>query len=167
MSDGSLSKGAEYHAEYEFEEGARCRTQDPNVRNNNFEEVALGYTAEMAINEARPAASTARTSPAQAAARSDIHIPEFIARVAEGDFQAAYEIIARDSALPSVSGRVCPQESQCEARCVRAIKGEPVAIGRLERFVADWYRENVNAMPHKSPTPMASRWRSWALALPA
>ena len=82
----------------------------------------------------------------------NIRIPEFIAKVAEGDFQAAYDIISDTNALPSVSGRVCPQESQCEARCVRAIKGEPVAIGRLERFVADWYRENVNAMPQKPQT---------------
>ena len=82
----------------------------------------------------------------------NIRIPEFIAKVAEGDFQAAYDIISDTNALPSVSGRVCPQETQCEALCVRGIKGEPVAIGRLERFVADWYRENVNAMPKKPET---------------
>ena len=78
-----------------------------------------------------------------------IHIPDFIAKVAEGDFAAAYEVISQTNALPAISGRVCPQESQCEARCVRGIKGESVAIGRLERFVADWYRQNVNAMPQK------------------
>ncbi len=82
----------------------------------------------------------------------NIHIPEFVAKVAAGDFKAAYEIISDTNALPGVSGRVCPQESQCEQRCVRGIKGEPVAIGRLERFVADWYRENVNAMPEKAPS---------------
>ena len=82
----------------------------------------------------------------------NIRIPEFIGKVAEGDFQAAYEIITSTNALPALSGRVCPQESQCECRCVRGVKGEPVAIGRLERFVADWYRENVNAMPEKVPS---------------
>ncbi len=80
----------------------------------------------------------------------NIRIPEFIAKVAEGDFAAAYEVITSTNALPALSGRVCPQETQCESKCVRGVKGEPVAIGRLERFVADWYRENVNAMPQKA-----------------
>ena len=79
----------------------------------------------------------------------NVHIPEFIAKVAEGDFQAAYAVIYQTNGLPAVSGRVCPQESQCEALCVRGKKGEPVAIGRLERFVADWYRENVAEKPEK------------------
>ena len=74
-----------------------------------------------------------------------IHIPDFIAKVAEGEFEQAYQIITQSSSLPAVCGRVCPQENQCEKYCVRGIKGEPVAIGRLERFVADWYRENINA----------------------
>mgnify|MGYP002747021433 CR=1 FL=1 len=126
-------------------------TQDPNVRNKNFEEVALGYTAEMAINEAQRCMQCKKPKCVEGCP-VNIRIPEFIAKVAEGDFQAAYDIISDTNALPSVSGRVCPQESQCEARCVRAIKGEPVAIGRLERFVADWYRENVNAMPQKPQT---------------
>lgn len=82
----------------------------------------------------------------------NVRIPEFIAKVAEGDFQAAYEIVTSTNALPALSGRVCPQESQCESKCVRGVKGEPVAIGRLERFVADWYREHVNAMPEKAPS---------------
>ena len=81
-----------------------------------------------------------------------MRIPEFIKKVQEGDFKAAYEIITSTNALPALSGRVCPQESQCECKCVRGVKGEPVAIGRLERFVADWYRENVNAMPEKVPS---------------
>lgn len=79
----------------------------------------------------------------------NIRIPEFIAKVAERDFLGAYEVITSTNALPALSGRVCPQESQCESKCVRGVKGEPVAIGRLERFVADWYRENVNKMPEK------------------
>ena len=122
--------------------------QDPNVRNHNFQEVSLGYTKEMAMEEATRCLNC-KNKPCVGGCPVNIRIPEFIAKVAEGDFQAAYDIISDTNALPSVSGRVCPQESQCEARCVRAIKGEPVAIGRLERFVADWYRENVNAMPTK------------------
>ena len=125
--------------------------QDPNVRNHNFQEVSLGYTAEMAMEEATRCLNC-KHKPCVGGCPVNIRIPEFIAKVAEGDFKAAYEIISDTNALPSVSGRVCPQESQCEARCVRAIKGEPVAIGRLERFVADWYRENINAMPEKPQT---------------
>ncbi|WP_186564233.1 NADPH-dependent glutamate synthase [Lawsonibacter celer] len=122
--------------------------QDPQVRNHNFEEVCLGYTAEQAMEEAGRCLHC-KNQPCVGGCPVNIHIPEFIAKVAEGDFKAAYEIISDTNALPSVSGRVCPQESQCEARCVRGIKGEPVAIGRLERFVADWYRENVNEMPRR------------------
>ena len=107
--------------------------QDPNVRNHNFQEVALGYTKEMAMEEATRCLNC-KNKPCVGGCPVNIRIPEFIAKVAEGDFQAAYDIISDTNALPSVSGRVCPQESQCEARCVRAIKGEPVAIGRLERF---------------------------------
>ena len=125
--------------------------QDPNVRNHNFQEVSLGYTAEMAMEEATRCLNC-KHKPCVGGCPVNIRIPEFIAKVAEGDFKAAYDIISDTNALPSVSGRVCPQESQCEARCVRAIKGEPVAIGRLERFVADWYRENINAMPEKPQT---------------
>ena len=123
--------------------------QDPNVRNHNFEEVTLGYTAEMAVNEAKRCLQCKKPKCTEGCP-VNIHIPEFIHKVAEGDFAAAYEIITTTNALPALSGRVCPQETQCEAQCVRGVKGEPVAIGRLERFVADWYRENVNAMPAKA-----------------
>ena len=122
--------------------------QDPVERSRNFKEVAMGYTAEMAIEEAGRCLQC-KNPKCVSGCPVNIHIPEFIAKVAEGDFAAAYEIISDTNALPAVSGRVCPQETQCEALCVRGIKGEPVAIGRLERFVADWYRENVNAMPEK------------------
>ena len=125
--------------------------QDPKVRARNFKEVALGYTEEMAREEAGRCLNCKKPKCVEGCP-VNVRIPEFIAKVAEGDFKAAYEIITSTNALPALSGRVCPQESQCEARCVRGIKGEPVAIGRLERFVADWYRENVNAMPEKVPS---------------
>ena len=123
--------------------------QDPKVRARNFKEVALGYTAEMAIEEAGRCLKCKKPA-CVGGCPVNVRIPEFIAKVQEGDFKAAYEIITSTNALPALSGRVCPQESQCESKCVRGIKGEPVAIGRLERFVADWYRENVNAMPEKA-----------------
>ncbi|MDY6180615.1 MAG: NADPH-dependent glutamate synthase [Candidatus Faecousia sp.] len=123
--------------------------QEPQVRARNFKEVTLGYTAEMAIEEANRCLGC-RNPKCVEGCPVNVHIPEFIAKVKEGDFKAAYEIITSTNALPALSGRVCPQETQCEARCVRGIKGEPVAIGRLERFVADWYRENINAMPEKA-----------------
>ena len=122
--------------------------QDPQVRARNFGEVALGYTPEMAIAEAGRCLKCKNPKCVEGCP-VNVRIPEFIAKVQEGDFKAAYEIISTTNALPALSGRVCPQETQCEARCVRGIKGEPVAIGRLERFVADWYRENVNEMPAK------------------
>ena len=122
--------------------------QNPMVRARNFQEVALGYTAEMAIEEAGRCLKC-KNPKCVMGCPVNVRIPEFIGKVQEGDFKAAYEIITSTNALPALSGRVCPQESQCEARCVRGVKGEPVAIGRLERFVADWYRENVNAMPEK------------------
>ena len=121
-------------------------TQDPNVRNKNFEEVALGYTEEMAVNEAKRCIHC-KNKPCQTGCPVGIDIPEFIAHVAEGDFEAAYQVINRSSSLPAVCGRVCPQESQCEGKCTRGIKNEPVGIGRLERFVADWHRENVHTAP--------------------
>ena len=121
-------------------------TQDPNFRNKNFKEVALGYTAEMAVNEAKRCIGC-KNKPCQSGCPVGIDIPEFIAHVAEGDFEAAYQVINRSSSLPAVCGRVCPQESQCEGKCTRGIKNEPVAIGRLERFVADWHRENVHTAP--------------------
>ncbi len=122
--------------------------QDPKVRARNFEEVALGYTPEMAIEEAGRCLKCKNPKCVEGCP-VNVRIPEFIGKVAEGDFKTAYEIITSTNALPALSGRVCPQESQCECKCVRGIKGEPVAIGRLERFVADWYRENINAMPEK------------------
>ncbi len=123
--------------------------QDPKVRARNFEEVTLGYTEEMAINEANRCLGCKNPKCVEGCP-VNVRIPEFIKKVQEGDFKAAYEIITSTNALPALSGRVCPQETQCEAQCVRGIKGEPVAIGRLERFVADWYRKNINAMPEKA-----------------
>ena len=122
--------------------------QDPQVRSHNFEEVCLGYTKEQAMEEATRCLHC-KNKPCVAGCPVNIRIPEFIEKVAAGDFQAAYEVISDTNALPGVSGRVCPQETQCEMHCVRGIKGEPVAIGRLERFVADWYREHINEMPKK------------------
>ena len=116
--------------------------QDPQVRACNFNEVALGYTKEQAIDEAQRCLNC-KNSPCVSGCPVQIDIPAFIARVAEGDFEGAYQIISKDSALPAVCGRVCPQESQCEAKCVRGIKNEPVGIGRLERFVADWHNANA------------------------
>jgi len=112
--------------------------QDPSVRSGNFSEVALGYTKEQAIDEAQRCLHC-KHKPCIAGCPVKVHIPEFIAKVAAGDFEAAYQIISESSALPAVCGRVCPQESQCEKMCVRGIKGESVAIGRLERFVADYH----------------------------
>ena len=124
-------------------------SQEPDVRNKNFDEVALGYTEEMAIDEAKRCLNCKNPKCVEGCP-VNVRIPEFISKVVEGDFKAAYEVITSTNALPALSGRVCPQETQCESRCVRGIKGEPVAIGRLERFVADWYRENINAMPQKA-----------------
>ena len=126
-------------------------TQSPEVRAHNFEEVALGYTPETAIEEAQRCLHC-KTRPCVSGCPVRISIPDFIEKVAAGDFAAAYEIITRSSSLPAVCGRVCPQENQCEGKCVRGIKGEPVAIGRLERFVADWHRANVTTQPER-PCP--------------
>ena len=112
--------------------------QDPLVRNKNFDEVALGYTAEMAIDEAKRCLNC-KNSLCRTGCPVSVRIPEFIAKVAEGDFDAAYDIITSTNSLPAVCGRVCPQEKQCESKCVRGIKGESVGIGRLERFVADYH----------------------------
>ncbi len=122
--------------------------QAPEVRARNFEEVALGYTAEQAIDEAKRCLNC-KNRPCVSGCPVNIAIPEFIARVAEGDFEGAYEIITRQSSLPAVCGRVCPQETQCESKCVRGIKGEPVAIGRLERFVADYHNSHCDTLPEK------------------
>ena len=115
--------------------------QDPKVRARNFEEVALGYTAEMAQEEATRCLNC-KHRPCIKGCPVNVQIPDFIAAIVAGDFQQANDIIKTTSALPAVCGRVCPQETQCEELCVRGIKGEPVAIGRLERFAADWAREN-------------------------
>ncbi len=112
--------------------------QDAKIRARNFSEVALGYSEEAAIDEALRCLDC-KNMPCVDGCPVKIHIPRFINEVKKGDFEAAYNIISQSSSLPAVCGRVCPQESQCEAKCVRGIKGEPVAIGRLERFVADWH----------------------------
>ncbi|MEL4105753.1 NADPH-dependent glutamate synthase [Oscillospiraceae bacterium WX1] len=110
--------------------------QEPQVRNKNFEEVALGYTEEMAKNEAARCLNC-KNKPCVEGCPVNVRIPEFIGKISEGDYEAAYEVLTSTNSLPAVCGRVCPQESQCEAKCVRGIKGEPVGIGRLERFAAD------------------------------
>ena len=117
-------------------------SQDPNVRNKNFKEVTLGYTEEMALDEAQRCLNC-KNKPCVSGCPVNIHIPDFIHKVAEGDFEGAYQIISLSSSLPAVCGRVCPQESQCEGKCVRGIKGEPVGIGRLERFVADYHNAHA------------------------
>ena len=115
--------------------------QDPMVRNRNFEEVATGYTEETAVNEAMRCLKC-RKKPCTKGCPVKIHIPEFIDAVSKGEFEEAYNIISQTSSLPAICGRVCPQENQCEGRCVQGAFGEPVAIGRLERFVADWHDAN-------------------------
>lgn len=120
-----------------------CRELDPKYRASCFEEVSLGYTAEEAINEAKRCLNC-KNKPCVSACPVGVKIPEFIAKMAEGDFEEAYSIIASTNSLPAVCGRVCPQESQCEGKCIRGIKGEAVAIGRLERFAADHHNKNSN-----------------------
>ena len=125
-------------------------TQEPLVRARNFDEVALGYTEEMAIDEALRCLNC-KNMPCVTGCPVNIHIPEFISKVKEGDFEAAYKIITKTSSLPAVCGRVCPQETQCESKCVRGIKGEPVGIGRLERFVADYHNAHSDNIPECQP----------------
>lgn len=122
--------------------------QEPDIRNKNFEEVTLGYTDEMAIEEATRCLSC-KHRPCVNGCPVNVQIPEFIDQVKLGNFKKAYEIIKETNSLPAVCGRVCPQETQCEQVCVRAIKGDPVGIGRLERFVSDWYMKNVEQKPEK------------------
>ena len=117
--------------------------QEPLVRNKNFDEVALGYTEEIAIDEAKRCLNC-RQHPCVNGCPVNVRIPEFIAKVAEGEFEEAYKIITSTNSLPAVCGRVCPQEHQCEGKCVRGIKGESVGIGRLERFVADWHAAHAD-----------------------
>lgn len=122
--------------------------QQPSIRNKNFSEVATGYTKEMAVEEAKRCLNC-KHKPCVTGCPVSVRIPEFIKAVAEEDFALAYEIIKSTNSLPAVCGRVCPQETQCESKCVRGIKGEPVAIGRLERFVADWAMENIEKKSEK------------------
>ena len=121
-------------------------SQDPLVRNKNFKEVALGYDEATAIEEAKRCIGC-KHKPCVTGCPVAVDIPAFVALVAEGKFEEAYEVIQRTSSLPAVCGRVCPQETQCEGKCTRGIKGEPVGIGRLERFVADWHMAHSDAAP--------------------
>ena len=123
-------------------------SQDPIVRGKNFLEVATGYTEEMAIDEAQRCL-LCKNPRCVGGCPVNINIPGFIGHVAKGEFEEAYKVISKSSSLPAVCGRVCPQESQCEGQCVRGIKGEPVGIGRLERFVADWHNANSTTAPEK------------------
>jgi len=129
--------------------------QDALVRAHNFDEVALGYTEDQAIDEANRCLNC-KNMPCVDGCPVKIHIPEFISKIKEGDFEGAYQIITRSSSLPAVCGRVCPQETQCESKCVRGIKGESVGIGRLERFVADWHNTFCQEEPVK-PTSNGHR----------
>ena len=126
-------------------------SQEPNVRNKNFLEVALGYTEEQALDEAARCLNC-KNHPCVSGCPVQVKIPEFIKKITEKDYEGAYQVIHETSSLPAVCGRVCPQETQCESKCIRGIKGEPVGIGRLERFVADWHNANVQEAPAK-PTP--------------
>lgn len=126
-------------------------SQDPKVRAHNFNEVAIGYTEEMALDEAMRCLNC-KNMPCSTGCPVNIHIPEFISKIKEGDFEGAYQVINKTSSLPAVCGRVCPQESQCESKCVRGIKGEPVGIGRLERFVADWHNAHSEKAPEVAPS---------------
>lgn len=126
-------------------------SQEPAVRAHNFDEVTIGYSAETAVDEALRCLSC-KNMPCVSGCPVNINIPEFIAKVKEGDFEGAYQVIHKTSSLPAVCGRVCPQETQCEAKCVRGIKGEPVGIGRLERFVADWHNAHSDTAPTVAPS---------------
>ena len=126
--------------------------QEPLVRNKNFDEVALGYTAEMAVDEAKRCLNC-KNKPCVSGCPVNVRIPEFIAKVAEGDFDGAYEVITSTNALPAICGRVCPQENQCEGKCVRGVKGEPVGVGRLERFVADYHMQKADSESAVKPEP--------------
>ncbi len=121
-------------------------TQAPEVRAHNFKEVALGYTEEIAVEEANRCLNC-KNQPCVSGCPVNIHIPEFIQKIKEKDYEGAYKIINETSSLPAVCGRVCPQETQCESKCTLGIKFQPVGIGRLERFVADWHNENSKEAP--------------------
>lgn len=121
-------------------------TQEPEVRAKNYKEVALGYSEKAALDEAARCLNC-KNMPCVSGCPVNIEIPHFIKKITEGDYEGAYKIIAKSSSLAAVCGRVCPQESQCESKCVRGVKGEPVGIGRLERFVADMHNENCTEQP--------------------
>lgn len=123
-------------------------TQAPEVRAHNFSEVALGYPMEIALEEAKRCLNC-KNRPCVAGCPVNVNIPDFIAKIKEGDFEGAYQVINRTSSLPAVCGRVCPQETQCESKCTMGVKFEPVGIGRLERFVADWHNANSKEAPEK------------------
>ena len=123
-------------------------SQDPNVRNQNFLEVALGYTEEQALDEAARCLNC-KNPQCVSGCPVQVRIPEFIQKIVEKDYEGAYQEIHSTSSLPAVCGRVCPQETQCESKCIRGIKGDPVGIGRLERFVADWHNEHSTEAPVK------------------
>ena len=131
------------------------REQAPDVRNHNFEEVCLGYNKEEAVEEAARCLNCKNAQCVKGCPVS-INIPEFIHNVKEGNIEEAYRVIGQSSALPAICGRVCPQESQCEGKCIRGIKGEAVSIGKLERFVADWAREN-DIKPEKATSKNGKR----------
>ena len=152
------------------------REQDPAVRAHNFDEVCLGYNKEEAMEEASRCLHCKNAKCVQGCPVS-INIPDFVAAVKEGEFEKAYQVIGQSSALPAVCGRVCPQENQCEGKCIRGIKGEPVSIGKLERFVADWAKKTVSnrrqpkrrtakrlplSVPVRQDLPVPVIWLSWA-----
>lgn len=132
-------------------EKVKMPQQDPKVRRGNFDEVALGYTPEMAQEEAQRCLNC-KNMPCVNGCPVNVKIPDFIGHIKNGDFEKAYETLKETNTLPAVCGRVCPQESQCEAKCVRGIKGEPVGIGRLERFAADYHREHAGNEPEAKKT---------------
>ena len=128
-----------------------AREQEPNIRNKNFKEVSQGYDEELALNEASRCLNC-KNMPCVSGCPVNVRIPEFIAKIAAHDYEGAYAIIKTTNSLPAICGRVCPQENQCESKCVRGIKGEPVGIGRLERFAADYAMAKGSA-PAEIPAP--------------